>query len=200
MKRVLDDIQTGKFARDWVLENKAGQASFKATRARAAAHPIEEVGAKLRAMMPWIAKNKLVDQAKNYRAVSIDCIDEIPGAAELSDWFGGFPSFHDGYAQLQLCGEGTGWLKVRAARMTERLDENGRFVLEKRFTATLFFEEIKSVTLTDFMPGEIIIGQLDFRKMDGALEVDFDTAYGLAGTISARHIRIEFEPTPIEGV
>src|SRR6201999_1576193 len=65
MKRVLDDIQTGKFARDWVLENKAGQASFKATRAKLAAHPIEEVGAKLRAMMPWIGKNKLVDQAKN---------------------------------------------------------------------------------------------------------------------------------------
>jgi ketol-acid reductoisomerase len=65
MKRVLGDIQTGKFARDWVLENKAGQASFKATRAKAAAHPIEDVGAKLRAMMPWIAKNKLVDQAKN---------------------------------------------------------------------------------------------------------------------------------------
>jgi len=65
MKRVLDDIQSGRFARDWVLENKAGQPSFKATRARAAAHPIEEVGAKLRAMMPWIAKNKLVDQSKN---------------------------------------------------------------------------------------------------------------------------------------
>ncbi len=65
MKRVLDDIQSGRFARDWVLENKAGQPSFKATRARAAAHPIEEVGAKLRAMMPWISKNKLVDQDKN---------------------------------------------------------------------------------------------------------------------------------------
>ena len=65
MKRVLDDIQKGKFARDWVLENKAGQASFKATRAKNAAHPIEDVGAKLRAMMPWIAKNKLVDVSKN---------------------------------------------------------------------------------------------------------------------------------------
>ena len=65
MKRVLDDIQKGKFARDWVLENKAGQASFKATRAKGDAHPIEEVGGKLRAMMPWIAKNKLVDVAKN---------------------------------------------------------------------------------------------------------------------------------------
>ncbi|MDE2631177.1 MAG: ketol-acid reductoisomerase [Alphaproteobacteria bacterium] len=65
MKCVLADIQSGRFARDWVLENKAGQPSFKAMRARAAAHPIEDVGAKLRAMMPWIAKNKLVDQTKN---------------------------------------------------------------------------------------------------------------------------------------
>ncbi|MDE2578361.1 MAG: ketol-acid reductoisomerase [Hyphomicrobiales bacterium] len=65
MKRVLDDIQTGKFTRDWMLENKVNQASFKATRARAAAHPIEEVGGRLRAMMPWIGKNKMVDKAKN---------------------------------------------------------------------------------------------------------------------------------------
>ena len=65
MKRVLTDIQTGKFTRDWMLENKVNQTSFKAIRARNAAHPIEEVGAKLRAMMPWIAANKLVDKAKN---------------------------------------------------------------------------------------------------------------------------------------
>ncbi|MEZ5647894.1 MAG: ketol-acid reductoisomerase [Alphaproteobacteria bacterium] len=65
MKRVLDDIQSGRFARDWMLENQVGQTSFKAMRRRAAEHPIEEVGAKLRAMMPWISKNKLVDKAKN---------------------------------------------------------------------------------------------------------------------------------------
>src|SRR5271170_2854809 len=65
MKRVLDDIQSARFARDWVLENRAGQPSFKAIRARGATHQIEEVGARLRAMMPWIAKNKLVDKAKN---------------------------------------------------------------------------------------------------------------------------------------
>ena len=65
MKRVLEDIQSGKFARDWMLENKVNQASFKAIRRRNAAHPIEEVGAKLRAMMPWISKNALVDKAKN---------------------------------------------------------------------------------------------------------------------------------------
>jgi ketol-acid reductoisomerase len=65
MKRILDDIQSGRFARDWVAECQAGQPSFKAMRRRGAEHPIEEVGAKLRAMMPWIAKNKLVDKTKN---------------------------------------------------------------------------------------------------------------------------------------
>jgi len=65
MKKILNEIQSGQFARDWMLENAVGQPSFKATRRRAAEHPIEEVGSKLRAMMPWIAKNKLVDKSKN---------------------------------------------------------------------------------------------------------------------------------------
>jgi ketol-acid reductoisomerase len=65
MKRILDDIQSGRFARDWMLENRVNQASFKAIRRSNAAHPIEEVGEKLRAMMPWIAKNKLVDKTRN---------------------------------------------------------------------------------------------------------------------------------------
>jgi ketol-acid reductoisomerase len=65
MKRVLNEIQTGKFAREWMLENAAGQPSFKAMRRLGAEKDIEKIGAKLRAMMPWIAKNKLVDQAKN---------------------------------------------------------------------------------------------------------------------------------------
>jgi ketol-acid reductoisomerase len=65
MKRVLQDIQSGRFVRDWMLENKAGCPSFKATRRLESEHPIEEVGARLRGMMPWIGKNKLVDRAKN---------------------------------------------------------------------------------------------------------------------------------------
>jgi ketol-acid reductoisomerase len=65
MKRVLEDIQSGKFTRDWMLENKVNQTSFKATRARMAAHPIEDVGEKLRAMMPWIKAKALVDKSRN---------------------------------------------------------------------------------------------------------------------------------------
>ena len=65
MKRVLDDIQSGKFTRNWMLENKVNQTSFKATRAKLAAHDIEKVGEKLREMMTWIKQGALVDKAKN---------------------------------------------------------------------------------------------------------------------------------------
>jgi len=65
MKRILDDIQAGRFVKDWMLENRVNQTSFKAMRAKMAAHPIEEIGAKLRAMMPWIKQRALVDKSRN---------------------------------------------------------------------------------------------------------------------------------------
>ena len=65
MKRILADIQSGRFAREWVLENQANQTSFKAMRRRAAEHDLEAVGKKLRAMMPWIGEQALVDKSKN---------------------------------------------------------------------------------------------------------------------------------------
>jgi len=65
MKRVLADIQSGRFVKNFVLDNRAGQPELKAARKAAAAHPIEKVGSELRAMMPWIGANKLVDKAKN---------------------------------------------------------------------------------------------------------------------------------------
>jgi ketol-acid reductoisomerase len=65
MRRVLNDIQSGKFTRDWMLENRVNQTSFKATRAKMAAHPIEDVGERLRGMMPWIKQKALVDKSRN---------------------------------------------------------------------------------------------------------------------------------------
>ena len=65
MKRVLADIQSGRFVKAFVLDNRAGQPELKAARYAAKNHPIEETGAKLRAMMPWIKANALVDKAKN---------------------------------------------------------------------------------------------------------------------------------------
>ncbi len=65
MKRILTDIQKGKFTAEWMQECKAGQARFKATRRLHDAHQIEDVGKKLRDMMPWIKSKALVDKTKN---------------------------------------------------------------------------------------------------------------------------------------
>jgi|TARA_R100000501_G_scaffold12618_1_gene23297 ketol-acid reductoisomerase len=65
MKRVLDDIQSGRFVKDFISDNRVGNPEMKAARKRQEAHPIEKVGSRLRAMMPWIGKNKLVDKDVN---------------------------------------------------------------------------------------------------------------------------------------
>jgi ketol-acid reductoisomerase len=65
MKKILAEIQSGEFAREWMAENETGGKRFPELRARAAQHPIEEVGARLREMMPWIKASRLVDKTKN---------------------------------------------------------------------------------------------------------------------------------------
>ncbi len=65
MKKILGEIQSGEFAREWIAEHKAGKPNFTALTEKGEAHPIEEVGRKLRDMMPWLKKDKIVDKAKN---------------------------------------------------------------------------------------------------------------------------------------
>ena len=65
MRKILTEIQQGEFAREFILENQSGAMTLKAKRRISSEHQIEQVGAKLRGMMPWIQKNKIVDKAKN---------------------------------------------------------------------------------------------------------------------------------------
>ena len=65
MRKILEEIQSGRFAREWVLENQANRPVYNALLAKGEGHPIEDVGARLRAMMPWLKKEKLVDRNKN---------------------------------------------------------------------------------------------------------------------------------------
>jgi len=65
MRKILAEIQRGEFAREFILENQSGAMTLKAKRRISSEHQIEQVGAKLRAMMPWIQKNKIVDKSKN---------------------------------------------------------------------------------------------------------------------------------------
>jgi ketol-acid reductoisomerase len=65
MKKILADIQSGAFAKEWITEYECGMPHFKELRKAAAKHPVEDVGARLRALMPWLASDRLVDKAKN---------------------------------------------------------------------------------------------------------------------------------------
>ena len=65
MKNILNEIQSGEFAKEWINEHKSGQNKFKIMRKNHADHPIEKVGEKLRTLMPWIAEGKMVDKSKN---------------------------------------------------------------------------------------------------------------------------------------
>ena len=65
MKKILSEIQSGQFAKEWMDEHKSGQIKFKSMRKQQAEHPIEQVGQKLRTLMPWIAEGKMVDKTKN---------------------------------------------------------------------------------------------------------------------------------------
>jgi ketol-acid reductoisomerase len=65
MKKILNEIQSGQFAKEWILENRARRPVFNALAKKGEAHPIEQVGERLRAMMPWLKKDRLVDRSKN---------------------------------------------------------------------------------------------------------------------------------------
>ena len=65
MKKILSEIQSGQFAKEWMSEHQSGQTQFKVMRKKHAEHPIEAVGEKLRQLMPWIAEGKMVDKSKN---------------------------------------------------------------------------------------------------------------------------------------
>ena len=65
MREILRDIQTGRFAREFILENKSGSVSFTALRRESESHPMEEVGGRLRSLMPWLKDNQLVDRNRN---------------------------------------------------------------------------------------------------------------------------------------
>ena len=65
MKKILGEIQSGEFANEWMSECDSGKVNFARLENEGKAHPIEEVGARLRAMMPWLAQDRLVNTAKN---------------------------------------------------------------------------------------------------------------------------------------
>ena len=125
-----------------------------------------------------------------------DLIEKIPGATAFRDWFGWFPGFHDAHAALVLDQAGNCMITLKGYQLTERLKPDGFFELEKHYRVVLRLSGISFASFAGFMPGEAILVGVEFTESEEGirLEISGDT-YGLSGTLVARQVELEFEPT-----
>jgi hypothetical protein len=127
--------------------------------------------------------------------------DQVPGASSFIDWFGRWPQFHDSEVvrcDLQRSGESS--ILIHTFNMTSRTHASGHYILDKHAMVTLFLSEIEALELYDFNQQNALMG-LSLEYSGEHFTLSFDAAYGLAGKISARQLRLEWtHGKPAEGV
>ena len=121
-------------------------------------------------------------------------ISEIHGAAELQQWFGYWPSFHDAeILGLDLNRKGSSSLLVHTWEMTKEIDDKGYYVLAKHVVVEFIFEAVSGVSLNGFNDQNVIF-QLVIEKTDSGFRVTLGDCYGLAGSIDAEKLSIRLTP------
>ena len=121
-------------------------------------------------------------------------IKEIPGAAELHDWFGDWPSFHDAeIIRLHLNRKGPSSLRVHTWETTKEVDEKGYYVMAKHVVVEFILETVYGLRLTGFNHQNVIFG-LAIEKTDSGFRLTLDECYGLAGSIEAESLSILITP------
>jgi Immunity protein 50 len=121
-------------------------------------------------------------------------ISEIPGAAELQEWFGYWPSFHDAeIVGLNLNRKGSSSLRVHTWEMTEDIDEKGYYVLAKHIVVEFIFEGVSGLSLHGFNQQNVVFG-LAIEKTDSGFRVTLDDCYGLAGSIETERMSLRLTP------
>lgn len=132
--------------------------------------------------------------------MAIDCIEEVPGARELCDWFERVPSFHDAYVtDLHLDLSGAGTMRVRTFRMTSEINETGHYVLDRHCAVHFTFDGIQTVDLNGFTGDAGILFGLDIRKVAEGFVVDLDPVYGVGGSLTMKQLSLRFEPIDYDG-
>ena len=125
----------------------------------------------------------------------VDAFAEIEGAKALIDWLGFVPSFHDArLLDIELSSNRSGRLRLEAFRMTDKIDEDGHFVLDRHVLVTLTLGEIKAVSLDHFTTTGIV-GRMRITRADKRYRIEWDSSYGVEGCITAKSLRIDFEPS-----
>ena len=121
-------------------------------------------------------------------------ISEIHGAAELQEWFGYWPSFHDAeIVGLHLNRKGSSSLRVHTWEMTKEIDEKGYYLLAKHVVVEFIFEAVSGLSLNGFNHQNVIFG-LAIEKTDAGFRVTLDDCYGLAGSIEAENMSLCLTP------
>ena len=120
--------------------------------------------------------------------------DKIPGGQSLIEWLGRIPRFHDAEVlDIRLTGKATSFVRIHTWIMTDEVDDRGYFVLDRHAIVTVSLDEITYIALTDFhLPG--IIFDLEMSCVDDGFQILWSGSYGVAGTIRAKRIRLDFEP------
>ena len=124
-------------------------------------------------------------------------ITEIPGAVKLYNWFGHWPAFHDAeIVSLTLNREGPSLLRVHTWHQTNRVNVQGQFVIEKPCIVSFLMEEIHELKLAGFSP-QNVISELLLRQAESGIEIAMGDCFGLAGSITAARLTIQFEPAAL---
>ena len=119
---------------------------------------------------------------------------EVQGAADLHEWFGYWPSFHDAeIIGLHLNREGSSSLRVHTWEMTKELDAKGYYVLAKHVIVEFLLEEITDLSLNGFGHQNVIFG-LGVQKTGSGFRLILDECYGLSGSIEAEKMSLRLIP------
>ena len=121
--------------------------------------------------------------------------DRVEGFQALTDWFGGEPSFHDGYLlSLKIDFPSQATFGVHAWRMTDQVDDEGYFVHDKDFVATFRLEGLSRVDFETDYQGRGIVNFLELAEQGEALELTIHSVLGAGGIFRAGRIAIDFQP------
>ncbi len=121
-------------------------------------------------------------------------INSVSGAQEITSWFGNWPSFHDAEVlEIFLSREEESKVKIDVWEYGSDLDENGNFEIRKRAVVCFFLSDVTELLLTNFNE-QNVISELVVEESAENFSLVFKPCYGLSGKISAKSLRVEFEP------
>lgn len=118
----------------------------------------------------------------------------VQGAAELHDWFGYWPVFHDAeIVSLHLNRKGNSFVRVHTWEMTKEVDQNGYYVLAKHIVVEFILENISGLNLNGFNQQNVVFG-IDLEKTDSGFRLTLQGCYGMEGSIDAERVFLRLVP------